>query len=118
MLLVVVEDGAHTLDTGIFMSREVLLESSLVPIKDTADERRDEEGIGFGSSNGLDQREHKGQVAVDSLLLEDFGRLNTFPGRGNLDQDTRLVNTLFFVKLGVGKYARATLKCLIESLQQ
>lgn len=33
------------------------------------------------------------------LLLEDFGGLDTFVGRGDLDQDAGLVNALLLVEL-------------------
>jgi hypothetical protein len=55
--------------------------SGLVPIEDTADERRDEEGTSLSSSNSLNKREHESQVAVDAVLgLQDVCGLDTLPG--------------------------------------
>lgn len=99
MFLVVVENGADALDTRVFVGGEVLLHGGLVPIEDATDERRDEEGAGFGGSNGLYKRKHQGQVAVDALFLEDFCGFDALPSRGNLDQNAGLVNADIFVKL-------------------
>lgn len=55
------------------------------------------EQTSFGTSSSLGEREEKGEVAVNSLLLELAGSLNTLPGRGNLDQDTVLANTYFLL---------------------
>lgn len=72
----------------------------LVPIEDTADEWRDEESTGFGTSNGLGFGEEEGKVAVDSVVaLEDTGGLDTFPGGSDLNQDAGLIDTLLLVKL-------------------
>jgi hypothetical protein len=74
--------------------------SGLVPIQDTADEGRDEESTGLSSSNGLDEREHEGQVAVDAVLgLQDVSGLDTLPGRGDLDENAVLGDTSLLVQL-------------------
>jgi hypothetical protein len=99
-LLVVVEDGLDGLDTGVLLLGVVLLSRSLVPVEDTTDEGRDEEGTGLSGGNSLDQGEHEGQVGVDAVVaLQDLGGLDTLPCRGNLDQDTLLANALLLVKL-------------------
>lgn len=73
---------------------------SLVPIEDTADEWRDKEGTGLGTSNGLGFGEEESKVAVDSVVtLKDTSGLDTFPGGCNLDQDAGLVDTFLLVKL-------------------
>jgi hypothetical protein len=74
--------------------------SGLVPIQDTADEGRDEESTSLSSSNSLDEREHKSQVAVDAVLgLQDVSGLDTLPGRGDLDENAVLGDTSLLVQL-------------------
>jgi hypothetical protein len=80
-LLIVVEDGLNGTDSWVLLLAVLLLGAGLVPIEDTADKRRDEEGAGLGSGNGLNEREHERQIAVDAVLgLQDLGRLDAFPG--------------------------------------
>jgi hypothetical protein len=100
VLLVVVVNGLDGLDTGVLLGGVVALVGSLVPVEDTANERRDEESSGLGSSNGLDSGEHESQVAVDSVLrLQDVCSLDTLPGRGNLDEDAVLGDSNGLVEL-------------------
>lgn len=68
VLLVVVVDVLHRLDTGVLLRGVVLLGGVLVPVQDAADEGGDEEGPGLGGGDGLDDGEHEGQVAVDAVL--------------------------------------------------
>ena len=68
VLLVVVEDAADGLDTGVLLLGVLLLVGSLVPVEDTANEGRDEESTGLSGSDGLDLGEHEGKVAVDAVL--------------------------------------------------
>ena len=108
VLLVVVENVLDGLNTGVLLGSVVTLVGSLVPVKDTANERRDEVGTGLGSSDGLDGGEHEGQVAVDAVVtLEDLSGLDTLPGGGNLDQDTVLGDTVLLVELYVMLTARS-----------
>ena len=80
VLLVVVEDGLDALDARVLGARVLLLGGRLVPVKDTANEGRDEESSGLSSGNGLHKRKHEGQVAVDSVLgLQDLGGLDALP---------------------------------------
>jgi hypothetical protein len=80
VLLVVVEDGADALDTGVFLGGVLLLGCGLEPVKDAADEGGDEVGTGLGGGDGLDEREHEGQVGVDAVVpLQDLGGLDTLP---------------------------------------
>ena len=67
-LLVVIEDLLHALDTRVLLGRVLLLVRSFVPIQDTTDEGRDEEGTSFGAGDGLREGEHEGQIAVDAML--------------------------------------------------
>jgi hypothetical protein len=100
VLLVVVVDGLDGLDTGVLLRGVVALVSGLVPIQDTADEGGDEESTGLSSSNGLDEREHEGQVAVDAVLrLQDVSGLDTLPGGGDLDENAVLGDTSLLVQL-------------------
>ena len=100
MLLVVVVDALDGLDTRVLGGSVVTLVSSLEPVEDTADERRDKEGTSLSTGDGLDGGEHQGQVAVDLVLvLEDVGGLDTLPGGGDLDEDTVLGDALGFVEL-------------------
>lgn len=99
-LLVVVEDGLDGLDTGVLLGGVVALVGVLEPVEDTAHEGGDQEGTGLGGGDGLDEREHQGQVAVDLVLgLQDVGSLDTLPGGGDLDQDAVLGDTLLLVQL-------------------
>jgi hypothetical protein len=99
-LLVVVEDALDRLDTGVLLLGVVALVSGLVPVKDTADEGRDEEGTSLSSGNGLDKGEHESQVAVDAVLgLQDVSGLDTLPGGGDLDEDAVLRDASLFVEL-------------------
>lgn len=100
VLLVVVEDVLHRLDTGVLLGSVLLLVVGLVPVKDTTNEGGDEEGAGLSTSDGLDSREDEGQVAVDAMLaLKDVGGLDTLPGGGDLDEDAVLGDALRFVEL-------------------
>lgn len=102
MLLVVVEDGLDALDTWVLLLGVLLLGRGLVPVKNAANEGRDEESAGLSSSNGLDLREHERQVAVDSVLgLEDLGGLDTFPCRCYLDENALLGDADLLVELHV-----------------
>ena len=79
-LLVVVEDGLDRLNTGIVLLAVLLLGACLEPVQNAADKRRDEECASFCGADGLDEGEHEGQVAVDSVIaLENFGGLDAFP---------------------------------------
>ena len=88
VFLVVVEDLLHGLDAWVFVCLIVFLGVGLIPVKNAANEGRDQEGTGFSSGNSLDEGEHEGQVAVDAMFrLKDLGGSDTFPCRGELDQD-------------------------------
>ena len=87
--LVVIEDLLNAFYARVFLRAVVLLIRGLVPVQDTANERRDEESTGLGCGNGLRKREHEGQIAVHLVLrLQDVGCLDTLPRRSQLDQDT------------------------------
>ena len=100
VLLVVVEDVLHRLDTGVFLRGVLLLVRRLEPVEDPANEGRDQVRAGLSTRDGLHGREHQGQVAVHLVLvLQDVGRLDPLPGGGNLDQDTVPGDTLALVEL-------------------
>lgn len=100
MFLVVIVDALDRFDTGIFLGSEIALVRILVPIEDTANKGRDQESASLGRSDGLDEREHEGQVAVDSVLgLEDMSSLDAFPCGGDLNENSVLGDTDRFVKL-------------------
>lgn len=99
VFLVVVEDGLNALDTWVFLWLEVFLHGCLVPVEDSADEGRDQVGTGFGGSDSLDKGEHEGQIAVNALLLEDLGGLNSFISGCDLDQDAVFGNSDRVVEL-------------------
>src|SRR5208337_2349155 len=40
----------------------------------------------------------KGQIAVDAFLLKQLGGSNTFPGAGDLDEDTVARDALFLIQ--------------------
>lgn len=99
-LLVVVEDAADGLDTRVLLLAVLLLGGGLVPVKDTANEGGDEESVRLSSGDGLDEREHEGQVGIDAVVpLEDLGSLDTLPCRGDLDENALLANALLLVQL-------------------
>ena len=103
VLLVVVEDGLDAGDTGVLLLGVLLLGGGLVPVENTADEGGDEVGIGLSGGDGLDGREHERQVAVDAMVaLQDLGRLDTLPCRGDLDQYAVLGDALLLVELLAG----------------
>lgn len=81
MLLVVVEDVPHALDTRVFVRLVLLLGRSLVPVKNATNEGGDEESASLGSGNSLDLGEEKSQVAVDLVFaLQLVGGLNALVG--------------------------------------
>ena len=57
MLLVVVEDVLHGLNTGVLVGRVLLLRRCLEPVKNAANKGRDEESASLGGGNGLNLRE-------------------------------------------------------------
>lgn len=100
VLLVVVENGLHGLDTRVLFLLVLLLCCGLEPVENAADEGGDEESTGLGGGDGLDLGEEESQVAVDLVvLLEDLDGLDTLVGRGNLDEDAGLVNAQLLVEL-------------------
>lgn len=100
VLLVVVVDVLHRLDTGVLRGSVVALVRILVPIQNATHEGGDEEGTGLGGSDGLDQGKHQGQVAVHAVLrLQDVSSLDTLIGGGDLNQDAVLGDTVLLVHL-------------------
>jgi len=106
VLLVVVEDVADRLNTGVLLLGVLLLGGSLVPVKDAANEGRNEVGVRLSSGDGLDKREHEGQVGVDAVVpLQDLGGLDTLPCRRDLDENALLANSLLLVQLREVRFA-------------
>ena len=101
VLLVVVVDGVHALDARVVLRRvPFLLLVRLIPVQDAAHEGRDQEGARLGGRDGLRQREHERQVAVDPVLgLQRLRRLDALPRRGDLDQDALLFDADGLVEL-------------------
>lgn len=63
----------------------------LVPVKNPANERRDERDTSLSAGDSLAETEEKGEVAVDAvLLLELAGSLDTLPSGSDLDEDAVL----------------------------
>ncbi len=103
VFLVVVEDLLHALDAWVLLWAIILFVGCFVPVEDAANEGRDEEAAGFSGGNGLRKGEHESQVAVDAMLgLQHLGGFDTFPCRGELDENAGLVDTNGFVELGKG----------------
>jgi len=46
---------------------------------------------------GLRETENERQVAGNSFLFQHLSRFDSFPGRGNLDENARLINAHFLV---------------------
>ena len=95
VLLVVVVDLAHRLNTGVIL---VLVSRSgfvlLVPVQDTTDEGRDKGDTSLSTSNGLAETKQESEVAVDLIIALEFtGSLNTLPGGSNFDEDAFLGDT-------------------------
>ena len=100
IFLVVVENGLYALDAWVVLGGIIFFRGCLVPIQDSANERRDKECTSFGCSNCLWEGEHQSQVAVDAMLsLQSVCGLDAFPCRCELDEDSRLVNANRFVQL-------------------
>ena len=78
----------HGEHARIFRRAIILAGALFVPIENAADERRDELRPNVSARNRLRERKEQSHVAIDSLFLKDLGRLNTFPGRGELDQNS------------------------------
>lgn len=88
------------LDAGVLSGGVLLLGRGLVPVENAADEGRDEESACLSSGDGLDLREHEGQVAVDAVLgLQDLGGLDALPCRCYLDENAVLGNADLLVEL-------------------
>lgn len=68
VLLIVIVDGLHRLNTGVFLRGVVTLVGILEPVQDATYEWGNEEGTRLCRGNSLDEREHQGQVAVDLVL--------------------------------------------------
>lgn len=99
-LLVVVVDALDGSDTRVLLLAVLLLVGGLEPVENAADKGRDEVSVGLGSANGLDQREHERQVAVDAMVaLQNLSSLDTLPGGGDLDQNAVLGDALLLVQL-------------------
>jgi hypothetical protein len=99
-LLVIVENVLHTLHAWVFTGRVSLAGAGLVPIENTANEWRNEECTGFSTSDGLDKREHEGEIAVDTMFgLKDLGGLDALVCRGNLDEHAVLGDANLLVEL-------------------
>ena len=64
----------------------------------SSNEGGDEGNASLGTGDGLGKAEQKGQVAVDALLLEISGGLDTLPGGSNLDQNSLSGDTGLLVK--------------------
>ena len=107
ILLVVIENALHALDARVLVGGELALLLRLVPVHDAPDKGRDEKGTRLGGGDGLHEREHERQVAVDAVLgLQDVRGLDAFPGRGDLDEDAFFADADGFVELWEGKEIR------------
>jgi hypothetical protein len=89
VLLVVVVNLLNTLNSRIVRSVIVALRLVLlVPVENPSDERRDQGDTGLGAGDRLTKAEQEREVAVDVVVALEFARgLDSFPGRGNLDED-------------------------------
>ena len=88
------------LNTRIILSRVILLRRCLVPIQDAAHKGRDEEGVSLSGGDGLYEREHQREIAVDAMLrLKDPCGLDAFPCGGDFDENSRFIDSNGFVQL-------------------
>lgn len=119
VFLVVVEDAAHTLDTGVLLSRVLLLVLGLVPVENTANEGRDQESASLGGCDSLGQGKEESQVAVDAVLrLQCVGGPDAFVGGGDLDQHTRLVDALLLVQLQTSQYYSRRIRAVLSIIHR
>lgn len=98
MLFIVFIDITHGLHARILL--DVVVGARLfclIPVIDTADERRDQVHAGFGAGAGLGEGEQQRQVGVDAFFFQLFRRLDAFPGGGQFDQDARLIDPLLLI---------------------
>ena len=103
-MLVVLVDGLDRLHAGVVGARLgslIPVGASLlfVPVVNASDKGRDQLHLGLATSNRLALREQQGQVGVNALLLQLFGRLDAFPGRGDLDQHAVHMHAFGLVEL-------------------
>ncbi len=99
VLLVEVVDGAHRLHTRVVGTGHGGLVPGgagvlLVPVVDAAHKGRNQLHLGLAAGHGLGKRKQQGQVAVDAFALQLSRGLNTFPGRGHLDQHAVFAHAL------------------------
>ena len=100
IFLIVVEDSLYALDAWVILGRVVFLCGRLVPIQDSANERRDKVCTSFGCSNCLWEREHERQIAIDAMLsLQSVCCLDSFPCRCELDENPGFIDANRFVQL-------------------
>ncbi|MNM93787.1 hypothetical protein D3C81_1061710 [compost metagenome] len=97
--LVVVVDTSDRLHARVFGAHVFLAGALLVPVVDTAHERRNQEHPGIGAGLGLGEGEQQGEVGLDAFLLQLLGGANAFPGRRQLDQHAVAANAGGFVQL-------------------
>lgn len=98
-LLVVVVNTCDRHDSGIscadILNARVVL---LIPVEDSAHERRDQSYTSFGARDGLSEAEQQRQVAVNVVLaFEDARGFDSFPGRRQFDQDAVARNSKLFI---------------------
>lgn len=103
VLLVVVVDLGDGLDARVFLVLIFAFRLGLVllvPVQDAAHEWRNKSDASLSASNGLAEAEQEGEVAVDPVVTLKFtGGLDSFPGRGDFDENAFLLDADRLVKL-------------------
>ncbi len=97
--LVVVVDARHRLHARVIGTGVVVAVGLLVPVVDTAHERRNQEHPSLGTGHGLGKREQQRQVGLNAFFFQLLRRADAFPGGGDLDQHTVTANAGFVVQV-------------------
>ena len=84
---------ARILAGGVFLAGALF-----IPVENAPDEGGDELHFRLGTGHGLNEREQERQVAIDFFLLQQFGGLDSFPRRGELDEDAFARDAGLFVE--------------------
>ncbi len=97
--LVVVVDARYRHNAWVFSAGVVVAVSLLVPVVDTAHERRNQEHTGFGAGHGLSKRKQQRQVGLNAFFFQLLRCADAFPGGGDLDQHAVTAYASFVVQV-------------------
>lgn len=76
------------------------MERIQLTVQDSANKRGDQGDTSLSAGNSLTKAKEQGKITMDIILLFQFSCcLDTFPSRGNLDQDSVFVDPKGLVEL-------------------